>query len=78
MQQLVITLSPQATQQYLKIASDKTQAEMNNDMEASGINLDINLAMMAGLTFADIGVDGTSITSPSDDEDLEVELIEVN
>lgn len=82
MQQLVIKLSPAATQQYLKIATAKntgeTQAEMNNNIEASSIHLDINLAMMAGLTFADIGVDGQSITSESDDEDLEIELIEIN
>lgn len=78
MQQLVIKLSPEATQQYLKIASSKTKTAINNNIEASGIQLDINMALMAGLTFADIGVNGQSITSESDVEDLQVELVELN
>ena len=78
MQQLVIKLSPQATEQYLKIATDKTKSEMKHDMCASGIQLDINMALMAGLCFADIDVNGQSITTESDAEDLEVELVELN
>lgn len=78
MQQLVIKLSPQATEQYLKIATHRTQAEMERDMEASGVQLDINLSLISGLHFADIDVNGQSITSATDDEDLEVELIEIN
>ncbi len=78
MQQLVIKLSPQATEQYLKIATKKTKAEMENDMCASGTQLDINLSLMSGLCFADIGVNGQSITSETDDEDLEFELVEIN
>lgn len=78
MQQLVITLSPQATAQYLKIATKKTKAEMELDMDASGVQLDINLSMMSGLYFADIDVNGKSITSDTGDEDLEFALVEVN
>ena len=78
MQQLVIKLSPQATEQYLKIAAHRTQSEMQLDMDASGVQLDINLSLMSGLHFADIGVNGQSITSATDDEDLEVELVEIN
>ncbi len=75
MQQLVIKLSPQATEQYLKIASDKN-AKCNTS--ESDIQLDINMAMMAGLCFTDIDVNGQSITSHSDTEDLELELVEIN
>ena len=78
MQQLIIKLSPQATENYLKIASMKTQAEMEHNIEASGIQLDINVSMLAGLHFADIDVNGQSIKSANDDEDLEFELVEVN
>jgi len=78
MQQLVIKLSPQATAQYLKIATQRTKNEMEYDMDASGVQLDINLSMMSGLYFADIDVNGKSITSETDDEDLEFELVEVN
>lgn len=76
MQQLVIKLSPQATAQYLKIASDKTELEKGKDV--TGVQLGINMSMISGLNFADIDVNGKSITSPSDDEDLELELIEIN
>ena len=75
MQQLVIKLSPQATEQYLKIASDKN---IQCNSRESDIQLDINMAMMAGLCFTDIDVNGQSITSQSDVEDLELELIELN
>ncbi len=75
MQQLVIKLSPQATEQYLKIASDKND---QCDISESDIQLDINMAMMAGLCFTDIDVNGQSITSQSDVEDLELELVELN
>ncbi|MCX7554703.1 hypothetical protein OS175_12505 [Marinicella sp. S1101] len=78
MQQLVIKLSPQATAQYLAIAASKTQQEIHHDMEASGVQLGINMSMIAGLNFADIDVNGQSITSATDDEDLELELIELN
>ena len=74
MQQLVIKLSPQATEQYLKIASDNT----SNNTSESDVQLDINMAMMAGLCFTDIDVNGQSITSQSDDEDLQLELVEMN
>ncbi|MGJ8663993.1 MAG: hypothetical protein ACSHWU_10090 [Marinicella sp.] len=77
MQQLVIKLSPQATAQYLKIAGDETSNEFKKDQTPSGIQLDINMALMAGLCFADIDVNGQSITSKSDDEDLELELVEL-
>ncbi len=76
MQQLVIKLSPEATQDYLKIAqSNQTGAQQ--DMAASDIQLDINMAMVAGLCFADIGVNGESINSASDSDDLEVQLIDL-
>ncbi|MCX7554706.1 hypothetical protein OS175_12520 [Marinicella sp. S1101] len=78
MQQLVIKLSPQATAQYLAIAASKTQKEMHHDMEASGVQLGINMSMIAGLNFTDIDINGQSITSVTDDEDLELELIELN
>lgn len=78
MQQLVIKLSPEATAQYLAIASAKTQSEMENDMEASGVQLGINMSMIAGLNFTDIDVNGHVITTPNDDEDLQLELVEIN
>jgi len=78
MKQLIIKLSPQATAQYLKIATERTKNEMEHDMDASSIQLDISLSLMSGLHFADIDVNGKSITSETDDEDLEFELVEVN
>lgn len=66
MQQLVIKLSPEATADYLKIAHG--QAHNNTQ-------LDINLAMVAGLCFADIGVNGQRINAESDSDDLEVQLV---
>ena len=75
MQQLVIKLSPQATEQYLKIATGQ-KSQLNST--ESDIHLDINMAMMAGLCFTDIDVNGQSITSQSDTEDLELELIDMN
>lgn len=78
MQQLVIKLSPAATAQYLAIASAKTQKEMENDMEASGVQLGINMSMISGLHFTDIDVNGQAISTQTDDEDLQLELIELN
>ncbi len=72
MQQLVIKLSPQATEQYLKMAAPSSQST------AGEVQLDINMAMMAGLCFTDIGVNGQSITTATDEEDLELQLVEVN
>ncbi len=76
MQQLVIKLSPEVTQDYLKIAQDRKDGA-KQDMAASDIQLDINMAMVAGLCFADIGVNGERIQSSSDTEDLEVQLIDI-
>ncbi|GEM_PF-3315124 len=78
MQQLVIKLSPEATADYLKIARHRTHAETTNDMDASGVDLDIKLSMVAGLSFADIGVNGQKIKPNTETEDLEVELLEIN
>ena len=78
MQQLVIKLSPEATADYLKIAHHRTHAETTNDMDAAGVDLDIKLSMIAGLNFADIGVNGHKIKPNSESEDLEVELLEIN
>jgi hypothetical protein len=80
MQQLVIKLSPQATAQYLKIATAGTKAEldMENAMNLAGVQLGINMSMISGLNFTDIDVNGKSITSETDEEDLELELIEIN
>ncbi len=72
MQQLVIKLSPQATEQYLKIAAPESQST------TSEVQIDINMALMAGLCFTDIGVNGQSISTATDDEDLQLELVEVN
>ncbi len=82
MQQLVIKLSPEATAQYLAIASSKNQSDFENDRsikkDSAGVQLGINMSMIAGLNFTDIDVNGQSITSSTDDEDLELELIEIN
>ena len=78
MQQLVIKLSPEATENYLKIAANKTKAAVDCDMNTSGVQLDINMSLMSGLCFADIDVNGQSIKSASDEEDLELELVQVN
>jgi len=59
----------------LKIASDKNAKHNTKEPD---VQLDINMAMMAGLCFTDIGVNGQSIISQSDTEDLELELVDVN
>ncbi len=80
MQQLIIKLSPQATEQYLKIAAQNNsiETEANPNQDTSDIQLDINLSMMSGLCFTDIDVNGQNITSETDTEDLELELVEMN
>ncbi len=78
MQQLIIKLSPEATADYLAISKKKTAAEMSQDIEASGVNLDIKLSMLAGLHFADIDVNGQRIKPNSESDDLEIELLEIN
>ena len=75
MQQLVIKLSPEATAKYLRQVYRKNIAEMENDMEASGHSLDIRLDLIPGITLADININGKTITQPSDDNAVEVELI---
>ncbi len=78
MQQLVIKLSPEATENYLKMTGYRPQATMDLDQSVSGVQLDINMSLMSGLCFADIDVNGQSIKTSSDEEDLQLELIEVN
>ncbi|WP_223788766.1 hypothetical protein [Marinicella meishanensis] len=68
MQQLVIKLSPEATADYLKIANGAHQPHSNTQLA-------INLAMVSGLCFADIGVNGQRIQADTDHDDLEVQLV---
>ena len=73
-QQLIIKLSPESTATYLKIAEEKRTAEMTNDMEASGMNLNLDIDLIPGLSFCTLKVDGKTI---SEDEDIDVELVDV-
>ena len=68
MQQLVIKLSPEATRDYLNIAQANNQHA----------KLDINMALISGLCFADIGVNGQRISNDTEGDDLQVELIELD
>ncbi len=76
MQQLVIKLSPEVTQGYLRMAQDHKDSAEKHEKGVSNFQLDINMAMVAGLCFADIDVNGKNINSDSDTEDLEVQLID--
>lgn len=79
MQQLIIKLSPEATADYLAIASQQNASrEMPQRTGSSGIDIDIKLSMLAGLHFADIDVNGQRIKPSSESEDLEIELLEIN
>ena len=73
--QLVIKLSPKATAKYLRQVYRKNITEMENNMEASGHNLDIRLDLIPGITLADININGKTITQPADHNAVEVELI---
>ena len=78
MQQLVIKLSPEATRDYLNIARGTAKSEQRHDRDTTGVQLDINMALISGLCFADIGVNGQRIGKDSDSDDLQVELIELD
>lgn len=53
MKNLVIKLNHELTEKYLAIASNRTKTEMDSDMEASGVSLDIKLSLIPGLELLD-------------------------
>lgn len=68
MKNLVIKLNHELTEKYLNIAGKKTKVEMENDKEASGVYLDIQLSLLPGLTILDaLLVDGKKINIGVDD-----------
>lgn len=45
-QRLQITLSEEATKQYLKLASERTEAEVSQDCEPSGARISVDIWML--------------------------------
>lgn len=79
MQQLIIKLNHELTEKYLAIAAEKTKAEMDHDMEASGVSLDIKLSLIPGLELLDeLLVNGEKVLIEDDFSAVEVTLEENN
>jgi len=72
--QLIIKLSPKLTKQYLAAVKVKADAEASQDMEASGVSLDLKFSLLPGLDLLNqISVDGKELDFKSDDVTVDIE-----